>query len=214
MFKIYISSLIFIITVVVLSCQDDFNNPSDFTFNPPAPQPDFAKTKTKADDLLALAKKKNYNTKYAVLIDFSLHSGVPRLLLWNYQRDTIEASALVSHGCGTATWGTDETKWQPQLSNVPESHCSSEGKYLIKERGWSQWGIHVKYLLHGLDATNNKALERLIVLHSWEAIEDEATYPVGTPEGWGCPAVSNAFMKKLDQLFQKEKKDVLMWIYV
>jgi hypothetical protein len=38
-------------------------------------------------------------------------------------------------------------------------------------------------------------------------------YPEGTPEGWGCPAVSNLQMRKLDSLLKKEKKPLLMWIY-
>ncbi len=43
------------------------------------------------------------------------------------------------------------------------------------------------------------AYRRLIVLHSWESDSNIPIYPNGTPEGWGCPAVSNDMMKILDK---------------
>lgn len=205
-------SIIIILLIFLNSCNWNENSSTQIII-PPPPQLDFQKVKNKAQQLFKIAKTKNYSTRYAVLIDFSLHSGVNRFFVWDYQKDTISSAALVSHGCGSASWGTDETKTTPEFSNTPESHKSSLGKYLIKERDYSQWGIHVKYVLHGLDKTNNNALERYIVLHSWKAIKDRPTYPLGTPEGWGCPAVSNSFMTYLDKIFKEEKKHVLMWIY-
>jgi hypothetical protein len=44
-------------------------------------------------------------------------------------------------------------------------------------------------------------------------VSDSATYPTGTPEGWGCPAISNKNFKLIDPLLQKTNKSVLMWIY-
>ena len=44
--------------------------------------------------------------------------------------------------------------------------------------------------LHGLEETNQSAYDRIIVLHSWDMMSDEEIYPEGSPEGWGCPAVS------------------------
>jgi hypothetical protein len=67
--------------------------------------------------------------------------------------------------------------------------------------------------MHGLEATNNNALSREIVLHGWDAISDHEIYPDGTPEGWGCPAVSNTFMTTLDRILKDRKKPVLLWIF-
>jgi len=92
------------------------------------------------------------------------------------------------------------------------SKLSSLGRYIIKERGGSQWGIGVKYLIHGVDATNNNALRRAIVLHSWEQVPDEEVFPKGTPEGWGCPAVSNDSMREIDAMLRKAGANTLMWI--
>ena len=119
---------------------------------------------------------------------------------------------MVSHGCGDNAWGNTFTKTDPKISNEADSHCSSIGKYVIKERGVSQWGIRVKYLLHGKDKTNSNALDRAIVLHSWEKIPHEEVYPRGTPEGWGCPAVSNQAMREIDKILKLSKKPVLLWI--
>ena len=115
----------------------------------------------------------------------SIHSGKKRLFLYDLKDKKIVQSGLCSHGCGEAPWGEDETKETPLFSNVPDSHLSSIGKYRIGKRGYSNWGIHVNYKLHGLEATNSKAYSRFIVLHSWDAIEDEETFPQGAPEGWG-----------------------------
>ncbi len=70
----------------------------------------------------------------------------------------------------------------------------------------------MKYLMIGQDATNNNALRRQIVFHSWEAVPDEEVYPYGTPEGWGCPAISNEAFRQVDELISQAEKPVLMWI--
>ena len=115
--------------------------------------------------------------------------------------------------CGNKPWSGDMTKTSPVFSNTPDSHLSSLGKYRIGKRGYSNWGIHVNYRLHGLESTNSNAFSRDIVLHSWESVADLETYPKGTPEGWGCPAVSDNTMRELDSLLQNSGENVLLWIY-
>lgn len=162
-------------------------------------------------EALEFCKRKNINAQFCILADMKRHSGLPRLFVWNFEDAAIKESFLVSHGCGNKPWGMTLSKSKPIFSNVPESHCSSLGKYKIGERGASQWGIKVKYLMHGLDTSNNNALKRALVLHSWEAVSERSVYPNGTPEGWGCPALSAYGMKYLDSLFQTSAKPVLFW---
>ena len=171
------------------------------------------KTELKANAALKFCKGNNYNTKYCYLVDMSIHSGKNRFFIWDFKSKAISDSGLVSHGCCDNIWSLDETKENPVFSNVPESHCSSLGKYKIGKRGYSSWGINVNYKLHGLDKTNSKAYDRIIVLHSWDAVSDEEVYPAGTPEGWGCPAVSNSKMEKIDEMLKKSDHPVLLWIY-
>jgi hypothetical protein len=51
-----------------------------------------------------------------------------------------------------------------------------------------------------------------VVLHSWEAVSNKEVYPQVSPLSWGCPAVSNEFMKLLDTKLKVAKKPVLLWI--
>jgi hypothetical protein len=119
---------------------------------------------------------------------------------------------MVTHGCCEDPWGEDASKTSIQFSNIEDSHCSSWGKYKIGERGWSSFGVHVKYILHGLETTNSNAKDRNIVFHSWGMVSDEEVYPAGTPEGWGCPAVSNHAFLEIDA-YLKNSGPTLMWIY-
>lgn len=167
----------------------------------------------KAKEAETFCKTKGLNTSYCILIDYSIHSGKKRLYVYDFQNDSILMTGMVSHGCGTAPWGMDATRSKPVFSNEHESHCSSLGKYKVGKRGYSSWGIHVNYKLYGLESSNSNAYDRVIVLHSWDDIPHNEVYPAGTPEGWGCPAVSNELMKYLDELLKEKKKDVLLWIY-
>lgn len=156
-------------------------------------------------------RKNKLNQNIFILIDLSVHSGFKRFFVYDFKTKTISDSLMVSHGCGQAPWGETTTKSEASVSNLPDSHCSSIGKYIVRKRGISQWGIQVNYLLEGKDATNSNALNRAIVLHSWEAVPYNAIYPAGTPEGWGCPAVSNKGMRIIDAKLKKNKK-VLLWV--
>ncbi|WP_245980352.1 murein L,D-transpeptidase catalytic domain-containing protein [Flavobacterium aquicola] len=170
-------------------------------------------TKGKAKQSLEFCKTKNFNTDFCILVDMSVHSGLKRFFVWDFKKDTISDGFLVGHGCGDNPWSYDYSKEKPAFSNVDGSHCSSLGKYKIGIRAHSDWGIGVKYVMHGLDSTNSNALKRYIVFHSWEAVSDDEVYPNGTPEGWGCPTISNNSFKIIDPLLQTSAKPVLMWIY-
>jgi len=158
-------------------------------------------------------EENNMNTHFGILIDMSIHSGKNRFYLYDYNEKKIMLECLVSHGCGENIWSSDESKSNPSFSNVEDSHLSSLGKYKIGAMGYSMFGVHTKYLLHGLDETNSNACKRDIVFHSWDAISDEEVYPAGTPEGWGCPAISNDNFRFVHSRLQNHPKSTLMWIY-
>ncbi len=156
-------------------------------------------------------KANNLNQDNFILIDLGVHSGYKRFFVYDFKKKEVSKSYLVSHGCGDNQWGRTSSKAKPQISNEFDSHCSSIGKYVVLDRGVSQWGIKVNYVLQGKEKTNSNAQSRAIVLHSWDAVSENEVYPEGTPEGWGCPAVSNESMKEIDELLKTNKK-VLMWI--
>jgi len=213
---------IFILIIILFSCQkskklpvleNNLTQQNEVARNDEKPVLDLIKTKNKGTEALEFCKVKKMNTDFCILIDMSLHSGVNRFVVWDFKKQKIVNQYLVGHGCGTNSWSSDESKDHPAFSNEDGSHLSSLGKYKLSGRGYSDWGIHVKYLMHGLEESNSNALKRFIVFHSWDLMSDEETFPKGSPEGWGCPTVSNSALRAIDPMIQSSQKPVLMWIY-
>jgi hypothetical protein len=196
--KFLITSIL--IAVFIFSCSSE-KHPSSTNFM------------SKAAEALKYCEGNNLNTELCILIDMRVHSGKNRLYIYDFKTDSIISSGLCSHGCGSNPWAGDVTKNAPIFSNIPDSHLASLGKYKIGNRGYSKWGINVNYKLHGLESTNSNALSRDIVLHSWQKIANHETFPNGSPEGWGCPAVSDEQMRIIDSLLQLSHENVLLWIY-
>jgi hypothetical protein len=165
----------------------------------------------KATAAYSYCKKNSMDTTFCLLADMKIHSGNFRFFVWDFQKNKIIDSGMVSHGCGKYAWAKTISKDNPTFSNVDGSHLTSLGKYKIGNRNYSEWGIHVNYLMHGLDATNNNAMKRTIVLHSWDDVPEQEVFPDGTPEGWGCPAVNNQFMIRLDKKLKSAKQPILLW---
>ena len=183
------------------------------TISPPESPYSVSNFKSQAAKALEFCKSEKMNTEWCILFDGSIHSGKNRLVLWDFKKDTIIEQGLCSHGCCDGEWSYDGTKDSPTFSNTHESYCSSLGKYKIGTRGYSNWGINVNYKLHGLESSNSNAYKRLIVLHSWDDVSEREVYPQGTPEGWGCPALSNKLMRKVDARLKQAKMPVLLWMY-
>ncbi|MFL9842997.1 murein L,D-transpeptidase catalytic domain-containing protein [Flavobacterium rhizosphaerae] len=195
---------VFVLLVTsLISCAQKSNDKPGLTAK------DYTVTHTEA---LVYCKEHGFNQEYYFLLDFSIHSGKTRFFIYNFKEEKITGRSLVTHGsCDVPDNYSD--KWQkPRFSNTQNSHCSAIGKYKIGNRDYSSWGIHVKYWLHGLEDTNSNAVKRVIVLHSWSAVSDYEVYPQYSPLSWGCPAVSDNFMKELDAKLQQTTKPVLLWI--
>ena len=160
-------------------------------------------------NVYAKAVANNYNTDYYFLIEYSIHSGCERGFLIDIRTKGIEKSFLVAHGSGMG-----ETEGVPDgFSNDVGSNASSLGYALINGRGYSNWGIHVKYWLDGLDNSNSNLKKRTVVLHSWDGIPDENTYPNTIVQSQGCPTVSNKTMRYIDNFIntQKNKKIIILF---
>lgn len=157
-------------------------------------------------------KENEYNESYYFLVDLSIHSGKNRFFIYDFETKKIVDKNLATHGsCDQFEENPD--KWKKvKFDHRVDSHCSMKGKYKIGNRDYSSWGINVKYWLHGLEASNKNAEKRVVVLHSWSAVKNKEVYPKYSPLSWGCPAVSDAFMEKLDERLQQAEKPVLLWI--
>lgn len=164
-----------------------------------------AKLKEKAGEAKLFVKQKAYNNNYCFLIDMNLPSGQNRFFVYNLKKDSLESSGLVAHGNCFEYW-LDGRRY----SNKVGSGCTSLGKYKIGSSYTGKWGY--SYKLHGLDSTNNNALERTVVLHSHSCVpEKEVADEICQSNG--CPTVSPAFLQKLKLIINSSKKPVLLWVY-
>jgi len=164
------------------------------------------KLKQKATGLAAFTKTHGYNEQHCFMIDMNIHSGKQRFFIYNLKKDSIESAGLVTHGAGSVTG--NETLF---FSNTPGGNCTSLGKYKIGNPYRGKFGL--AYKLYGLDATNNKAFERFVVLHAHECVPVSEVFPLTICPSFGCPTVAPAFLKKLSGYLDKSRKPILMNIY-
>lgn len=163
-------------------------------------------------EALNFIKKENFNDEFYFLIDMSIHSGKNRFFIYDFKSKKVIDKNIVTHGSCDKFDENSTKSEKAKFSDQLDSHCSSKGKYRIGLKDYSNWGIKIKYWLHGLEESNKSAVERVVVLHSWNAVENNEIYPKYSPLSWGCPAVSNEFMEKLDVLIQKSNKPILLWV--
>jgi len=160
----------------------------------------------KAAELRAFLSSKSYNRNLAFLVDMHLPSGKNRFFVYDLHKDSVLLSGLVAHGCGNHSFSLS-----PVFSNIDGSSCSALGRYRIGNPYKGQFGR--AYLLHGLDTSNNRALERHIVLHSFSCVPDGETDPYPICNSRGCPMVSPAFLAQVQPMIDASKKPVLLWIF-
>lgn len=163
-----------------------------------------------ADLAFNFVKDKNLNTDYCLLLDYSIPSGSPRLFLWSFAERKSVFCAHTMHGTGGGS-----TPEKAILGNVPESLCSSEGRFVIThEQGDS---VFPSYRLRGLDATNNNAYTRDIMLHGTSFVDvfvGKVDYlPLNQYRCAGCVATSTAEMSFLEQFINRQSKLLLLWSF-
>jgi len=147
-----------------------------------------------------------YSTKLAFFVDMRLPSGKNRFFVYDLDADTVRMAGLVAHGSGGHTFSLT-----PNFSNVNGSNCSALGRYRVGGAYAGRFGR--AYTLHGLDSTNDNALARHIVLHSFSCVPEGETDPYPICNSQGCPMVAPVFMQRLQPLIDGSKKPLLLWIF-
>jgi hypothetical protein len=172
----------------------------------PVPPPmNEARLHQKAAELKSFAMRGNYNTRYACFIDFSVFSGRRRFVLYDLREDSIISRSLVAHG-----QGPDFRTETVAFSNEPGSRCSSPGKYSIGAKYTGRFGT--AYKLHGLDASNNQAFKRFVVLHGHECVPS-VEVSNGICRSDGCPTLNPAYFARIQPYIDRSPKPMLLWIY-
>lgn len=163
----------------------------------------------KLNEAYAFCKKNKLDTTVCIMVDMSIPSGKNRLFVYDFKQKKTIIAGLCAHGVGG---GSTSTK--PVFSNTVGSNCTSLGKYKVKNRSYSNWGINIHYKMFGLEKTNSNAFKRIIVLHSYTPIPNYEIYPQGLfGQSAGCPVIADDQMTQIDRLLIKKKKPVLLWIY-
>lgn len=141
-------------------------------------------------------------TEYIAMLDFTQHSSNRRFYFVNRKTGAVEQWS-VAHGSGS---DPDNDGLAQYFSNVPDSHMSSLGSYLIQEKYVSaKFGDSMR--LDGLESSNNKARDRAIVLHPSTYVKDGLAKQ---GRSWGCPAIPYA---KIASLIPRAKDGSFMYIY-
>ncbi|MEP5938014.1 MAG: murein L,D-transpeptidase catalytic domain-containing protein [Erythrobacter sp.] len=133
------------------------------------PVPAFAAAKAASlrdRKLFALAKEQLDKAGDAIwkrdivgIADFGVHSAQRRFHFVNLDREEVQ-SYHVSHGAGS---DPEHDGWLNSYSNAEGSNATSKGAYVTWEWYVGRYGTSVR--LGGLDATNDAALRRYIVMH-------------------------------------------------
>jgi competence protein ComGC len=151
----------------------------------------------KALQLKKYCQANHYATTIAFILDMKQHSGKKRFYVYDFVKDTIVGAGLVAHGSCNKYYLSDA-----KFNNTVGCGCSAYGKYKV---GYAYAGRFGKaYKLYGLDKTNNNAFDRNIVLHAYDCVPDEATYPQPICNSLGCTMVSYHFLYTLSQYTLKK----------
>lgn len=130
------------------------------------------------------------------IADFGAASSKPRFHLVNLVSGHT-TSMLVAHGKGS---DPSHTGWLHSFSNTHGSNASSQGSFLTGQHYVGKHGQSRR--LSGLDAVNDLALDRAIVIHAASYVSDDMVKrhsKVGRSQG--CFAVSEGRIRQvLDQL--------------
>lgn len=134
------------------------------------------------------------NFTHMVMIDFTQHSSRSRFYLVDQASGKVQQMA-VAHGEASDPQNTGYAKY---FSNVPDSHMSSLGSYLISEVYQSaKFGPALR--LDGLEDTTSNVRDRAIVLHPSHYVKDGAQLQ---GRSLGCPAIPYSWISKVIEATQ------------
>lgn len=160
---------------------------------------------SKAMSAKQFAGENKYNNEVCFLIDMKIRSGANRFFIYDLKNDVVLQTGVVTHGRCNERWLIGR-----KYGNEPGCGCTSLGKYKIGNAYMGRFGL--AYKLHGLDATNNNAFKRFVVLHAHDCVPDKEVF-TDICQSDGCPTVSPDFLQELKAIISKSKKPILLWIY-
>lgn len=152
-------------------------------------------------DLLITLRNDRYpasRPRYWAVVDFTLHSGKPRLFVLDVVANKVD-TYLCSHGIGSE--GPTDDGYADVFKNKKGSNATSLGIYRCAETYHSSKnGYSMK--LDGLEDTNSNARSRYIVMHGANYVSKKFVKKYGrVGRSEGCPAIDHKYAAKvIDQL--------------
>lgn len=143
--------------------------------------------------LMALSARERLGSKcnWIFEVDYSINSKKPRLFVYS-----ISENKLFRYKCAHGIGGSNREPhdgWTREVSNVPNSKCSSLGVIRTGVRYDSDL-VGEALRLHGLSPTNSKILARGIVLHGGSYVVQSNTSVAG--RSYGCLVVDDDYIDR------------------
>ncbi|MCS4302834.1 murein L,D-transpeptidase catalytic domain-containing protein [Chryseobacterium sp. BIGb0232] len=161
---------------------------------------------SRISEIKTFIKDKAYNQDLAIFINFKIPSGKYRYFIYDLKNNKIVQKAIVAHGSGSVISGSNALKF----SNIEGSYQSSLGKYAVGGSYVGQFGK--AYRLKGLDPTNDNAMLRAIVLHSFSSVSDVESEKPATLS-LGCPMLSINAFKETAKYIDKSEKPIILYTF-
>ena len=157
------------------------------------------------------ARQYDADTRYLIIVDYSIPSNHDRLFLYDAEKDEIVEQFWCAHG-----FGGGSTPEKPVFSNTPGSNCSSLGWYKV-ERGVGK-STHYGYYYHavdGLDTSNSNARRRQILIHPWWRVDKDCLLQIDHPMNLdgrcaGCFTTTHDGYETLDDYIKSCSKRILL----
>jgi hypothetical protein len=159
--------------------------------------------KQKVAEAIKFCKANHFDTHYCIFVDFSIHSGNKRYVIYDLQNKKIVFSSLCASGLN-----------KNKFSNTPGSNLSSLGKYRVMNKFHNMYYGGYGIVVDGLESTNSNAKKRFILIHTCSTMNaiKHGIYPfpiMGSGISLGCFTISTDAMKKTLKL----PKPTLLWAY-
>ena len=143
------------------------------------------------------------NTAYLTVIDMSLSANEHRFFLINLNKGSIELKSRVAHGRNSGG------EYAKAFSNKEGSFKTSLGFYRTAETYHGKHGLSLR--LDGLEASNDNARDRAIVIHAADYVSKKFIETYGRlGRSLGCPSLPQA---EFDKVVHKIKNGTLLFIY-
>ena len=154
----------------------------------------------------------NADTRYLIIVDYSIPSNSNRLFVWDTEQDEIVEKFWCAHG-----FGGSSTADKPEFSNAMGSNCSSLGWFLVdKSVGVSATYGYRYHAVDGLDTCNSNARSRQLLIHPWSSVTRDYQAKIQHPmvldyRSAGCFTTTDEGFKTIDRYIKSCQKRLLLY---